>query len=200
MKLSLPQEKVQIKRSYPAAPTRFMSQLERYTLAEIANDIGARTVIETGVNEGTTARWLIDNVPTIIHYVGIDVPMGYMPAFLQQAGEVPAAPGRHALKHYDKFQLTVCQRGSFDLTPKDLPKADMFIIDGDHGAEAVMNDTALATEVVSKGGVIMWHDYKAADDRGRVDPCNTVEPIERIYATGRPLVHIAGTWLVMERR
>jgi predicted O-methyltransferase YrrM len=198
--LKLPQETVQIKRAYPPAPTRFMSQMERYALAELANNISARTIIETGVNEGTTAKWLIENVPTIIHYVGVDVPVGYMPKFVQQASEVSGAPGRLAFQFYDKFQLTVCARGSFDLEAKDLPRADMFLIDGDHGREAVLNDTKLATELVNKGGLIIWHDYKLVDDRGRPDPCNVVDVLDELHSLGRPLVHIAGTWLVMERR
>lgn len=149
------------------------------------------TVIEFGCNEGRTARALIENVPTIRRYVGVDVPPGYAFAKPVQKNEIPVRPG-HLAAHLEAFELIVRPRGSFDLTPHNLPAADAVFIDGDHGRQAVLHDTALARAVVRTGGLIVWHDYH---DLGTVD---VREVLDEFHAAGAPIRHAAGTWIAFE--
>jgi predicted O-methyltransferase YrrM len=52
----------------------------------------------------------------------------------------------------------LCDSRDFDTTPYR-KKMDFIFVDGDHSYEIVKNDTAKAFDMLSPGGVIIWHDY-----------------------------------------
>jgi predicted O-methyltransferase YrrM len=117
---------------------------------------------------------------------------GYVPAKAVQRNEIPAFPG--ALVEDDpRFQLVIRPRGSLDLTAADLAPCDAAFIDGDHGREAVMHDTALARALVNPGGIIVYHDYH---NLGTVD---VKAVLEEMSQAGAPIVHVEQTWLAYER-
>jgi SAM-dependent methyltransferase len=196
--MPLPVIDVTFTRHWPAAVTRFMLPVERPVLAELAAAGNAETIVEVGCNDGITARYLLDNCPLITSYIGVEVAAGYRPVFSRQAGEIPRNPGHLALAD-GRFTLIVRDRGSFDVVVDEFPAVDMFIIDGDHGAVAVRHDAALARRVVRPGGMILYHDYKRTDDRGRPDPVNCADVIEAMAQEGAPISAIRGTWLALER-
>ena len=148
-------------------------------------------MVEIGVNEGRTAKLVLDRFP-FSSYIGIDVPPGYRPSKPIQRQEVPATPGRH-VKGDPRFRLLLMPNGSLDVSPGDVGVADVIFIDGDHGARAVEHDSALAKKIVLPGGLIIWHDYHHV---GTVD----VAPIlERFAEEGRKIFHVEGTWIAFER-
>jgi len=201
MSVGLPVEKYTLSRDYPAAPTTFMSSYERQVLADIANQLPARRVIEIGLNEGLTARYLLDHCPAIEHYVGIDALPGYRTGFAVQQHEIPDW-GRAGwrVRSDPRVELIARSRGTLSVGPADLPKADMVLIDGDHSRAAALHDTTLALAALADvGGVIAWHDYKRFDDQGRPDPCNVADVLEELQRNGSDIRHIAGTWLAIER-
>lgn len=161
-------------------------------LVALANSVSPKVVVEIGVNEGLTARALLRNVEGIESYTGIDVLPGYVTACEVQRREVPAFPGRFAQAD-PRFTLMLKKRGTLDLIASDLPAADLVFIDGDHGREAVLHDTALARAIVRPGGIIIWHDYH---HQGSVD---VAEVLEEMAAAGSPIRHVEGTWLAFER-
>jgi predicted O-methyltransferase YrrM len=173
-------------------PRRYMNPGELEMLIALVRSVSPRHVIEIGVNIGRTAKAILANVPGIEHYTGIDVPLSYVPAKAVQRHEVPANPGE-LVNDDARFHLRVRPRGSLDLTHWALPSADAIFIDGDHGREAVEHDSALATEVVRRPGIIIWHDYH---DLGTVD----VKPVlDLLHRGGRNIEHVEGTWLAFER-
>lgn len=157
-----------------------------------------RCVVEFGVNEGRTAKAILDNVADVARYVGIDVLPGYVTAKAVQRREVPLQAGHMVSKNDRRFRLSVTPRGSFDLSADDLSALangliDVAFIDGDHGWRGVLHDTLLAQQVVRPGGMIIWHDYHGL---GTVD---VREVVEVFAANGRNIQHVAGTWLAFER-
>ena len=58
-----------------------------------------------------------------------------------------------------KIQQIFCDSKRFDERPFS-EKIDLVFIDGAHTWSYVENDTNKALEMVTEGGVILWHDYK----------------------------------------
>jgi predicted O-methyltransferase YrrM len=162
------------------------SPLERAVLVALLNRIGATRVIEFGVNEGWTAACLLENVPTIQHYLGIDVPDDFVTALPVQQGEVPFQAG--SVVSDPRFEALVVAGGSASLTALRLGETAAAFIDGDHSYDGVAADTALARACVRDGGIIVWHDYGDADGVTRF--------LDGL--AGHKIVHIAGTWLAYE--
>lgn len=170
-------------------PTRFMNSGELEVLCGLIASVQPKAVVEFGVNVGRTAQAILQYVPRIEQYVGVDVPLGYVPAKEVQKNEVPDQPG-WMVKDDPRFTLLLPEGGSKNLQPTDIVPCDAVFIDGDHSRDGVMNDTILALQRTRPGGIIIWHDYH---DLGTVD---VADYLHEKAAGGWPLVHVKGTWLV----
>jgi predicted O-methyltransferase YrrM len=174
---------------------RFLHPGELETLVALVRSIRAEKIIETGVNEGRTARAILDNCSTVHRYTGIDILPGTQYKFEcpVQNGELPTAPG-HLVNGDPRFRLILKGAGSRDLTPSHLGTCDLMFIDGDHSEKVVEHDSELARICVNPGGLIVWHDYHAL---GTVD---VLKVLHRLLESGRKIYHIEGTWLAFERK
>lgn len=166
-------------------PTRFFNPGELATLLTLFDQVKAKTIIEFGVNAGRNPAAALRNFPDLEKYVGIDVTPGYRTALPVQRKEVPANPGE--LVQDARFELVLRDRGSYDLDSSDLPKADAIFIDGDHSASGVLNDWALAKQLIKPGGIVIFHDDNC---RPEVEVTQTLNAIE-----GHEFIHVDGTWL-----
>lgn len=171
---------------------RYVHPGELELVCGLINSVDARNVLEFGCNVGRTAQAVLEYCPTVVHYEGIDVPMGYVTAKEVQRKEVPDAPG-HLANDDPRFRMFLPARGSLDLMASDLSRCDAAFIDGDHGYASVQHDTDLALSLARPGGIIIWHDYH---DLRTVDVADVLH--ER-HAAGLVLFHIEGTWLVYHR-
>lgn len=169
---------------------RFFNPGELDVLLALVRSVSPVTMLEFGVQNGRTARVMLDNVPSLRKYIGIDVPPTFAPGKAFQTNECPERPGELAFAD-PRFRLMMSGRGSHDLTALDFGVAvDVAFIDGDHSRKGVLNDHALALSLVRQGGIIIHHDYH---DEGTVD----VKPVlDELSAAGTDLVHVEGTWLV----
>lgn len=172
-------------------PTRYFGPGELECLLWLFE--GARTIIEFGVNTGRNPAAALRNIASIERYVGIDVQQGYRTVMPVQRGEVPADPGALALAD-PRFSLLVRPRGSFDLSPDDLPMADAIFIDADHSERGVRNDTNLAVRRINSGGVIIWHDDNCLPV---VEVTQTLNALQTELSL--TIQHIEGTWLSFAR-
>lgn len=172
-------------------PDRFFNPGELDVLLHLMESVGARTVVEFGVNTGRNPAAAFRNLPTVQRYIGIDVTPGYETVMPVQRREVPQRPGE-LVADDPRFELIVKRRGSFDLTPADLPECDVAFIDADHSTLGVLNDYRLAKAVVRPGGLIIFHD----------DNCQPVvqvtETLNHLCDAGAQIVHVEGTWLSYE--
>lgn len=186
----IPKNEITLVRRF--APRMYMNAGEIDILVALFYSVSPKVVVEFGVNIGMTAQALLDNINCIENYVGIDVSPGYTCSIPGQQKEVPVNPG-WLVQDDERFKLILRTRGSFDLSSRALPRADAIFIDGDHGYEAVMNDSELAHEIINEGGIIVWHDYGN----------NTVEVTQALDDLAmhdhRQIFNIAGTWLAVER-
>lgn len=168
-----------------------MNKGELEVLAALVESADPVRVVEIGVNEGRTSRYLLDNVPTIRSLIGIDCEPTYTPACAVQRREYPQKPG-HLAKDDPRFRLMLKPRGSLDVGATEIGVCKVFFIDGDHGREAVINDTRLAHACMPQGGIIIWHDYH---NHGTVD---VADVLEAMYATGADIKYVEGTWLAFQ--
>lgn len=168
---------------------RYMNPGEIEVLAALYKKHGIKSVLEIGVNEGRTARLMLDNVRSIERYVGIDVFPGYQFKKEVQRAEVPKQPG-YLAGNDPRFTLIVRNQGSIGYPVEYLGEFDAVFIDGDHSYAAVHHDTELATKLNPK--LIVWHDYH---DLGTVD---VREVMHELLAKGRKIYNIDKTWFAFE--
>jgi predicted O-methyltransferase YrrM len=172
----------------PELHREYLNLGEMEIIVALLRKLGARSMVEIGCRDGRTARVLLDNVPTLQSYVGVDVPTSYQPSLASQRSEIVGRPGRYVLDD-ERFELIIRPYGSLDLQPDDIGQCDAVFIDGDHSEDAVSFDSQLAHGAVREGGMIIWHDYTSNhfDDVTRV--------LNGLAETGWPIHHVVGTWL-----
>lgn len=157
-----------------------------------------QVMVEFGCHDGRTAKAILREIKSINQYVGVDVPLTYLPSKVVQRKEVPSDPGC-VVRDEPRFNLIVRPNGSIDLAASELPSADVVFIDGDHGRKAVKHDTQLARSVVRSGGLIIWHDYHDLRDAKNIPLVDVREVLHECAMQGAPIFHVEGTWLAFER-
>jgi predicted O-methyltransferase YrrM len=169
---------------------QYMNPGEQEVLLELIDGVQPRFVVEIGVNTGITARAVLQNIPTISRYVGVDVYPDYQFELPAQRTERPIDPGSW-VRNDPRFELML--RGNDESQLFFSEPVDVVFIDGDHGREAVWRDSRAATVLVERGGMIIWHDY--------ANPAVEVTGVlDELHASGRNLYAVEGTWLAFERR
>ena len=166
----------------------FAEANDRSVILTLARHYQPKRVIEIGIQEGRTAKVLLDNCQSIESYIGIDVtpatPITHTP-------DRPPVPGKYALEDA-RLELRLIDGGSASLA--ELPEADFVFIDGDHIGIAPRHDTEMALAAV-KQGVIVWHDYST---------CRDVDSVVNDLNNGalkQAIIHVQGTlvaYLVIE--
>jgi predicted O-methyltransferase YrrM len=171
-----------------AARSRFMSELELGVLARLLQ--GRRKVMEIGCQNGRTARAMLNSVPGIERYIGVDLERGVVPSHSAQRGEAPVVAGEFALGD-KRFHLVLKPRGSLDVPLEDIHGyLDAVFIDGDHSRQGVERDTYLAIQSLKPGGIVVWHDDFEPS------PVDVSAVLDNFVKTQRWRVYrVAGTWL-----
>jgi predicted O-methyltransferase YrrM len=101
--------------------------------------------------------------------------------------------GLHFLRHAEGKKITQLtgDSGTFDFTPY-YGKMDFVFVDGSHSSAYVKNDTEIALQLVSKKGVILWHDYGVWHG-----VTSTLNDIYRHTPKFKGMKHIARTTMVI---
>jgi hypothetical protein len=174
---------------------------DRQVLVALAQTLRPRRVVEIGVQRGLTAACLLAATPSIEVYTGVDVRPGYRPPLAGQAPEVPGEGQAGELAMCDsRFWLALFDRGTLDVPEAEaaaiLGVADLVYIDGDHSAEGVRRETAIARSILRAGatGCVVWHDYgnRTVEVSGVIDEINRAE--------GDRICLVEGTWVAFELR
>ena len=169
-----------------------MTRADTEAVLALLSEIRPKRIVEFGINYGFTAREILERIPGIEEYIGIDVPPGTKLPMRFQWPEVPLFPGRE-VKGDKRVKLLIRPNGTRDVKAEELGSVDVVIIDGDHSADAVSYDTALASEIVRSGGLIIWHDYSATTNT------DVPQVLHRFNDNGSPIFWAAGTAVAFER-
>ena len=170
---------------------KYLGDVETAILVTLVRSVNPKVMIEIGVQEGRTAKIILDNVPSLDRYIGIDVPSGTEPTLGCQRSEVPRSAGVYAAPD-PRFWLLVRERGSLAVGPQDLELADVIFIDGDHSRAAVAHDSQLSRALVRPSGLVIWHDAN--------NPAVEVtQVLEQLSNQGWPITAIEGSWLAYAR-
>jgi len=164
----------------------YLNANECAVLVALLRRVRPRVMVEIGIASGLTARRVLEHVPTIERYYGVDVPSDFVTTLRCQQSEVQHKPGRWAT-HDPRFRLVLRPQGSLDVADQ-LEPCDAVFIDGDHSYDAVMHDSDTAGKLIKPGGVIVWHDYGNPG-------VEVTGALEQLRAAGWPITHVAGTWL-----
>ena len=135
--------------------SKYLNAQETAILVSLVRSVRPVTMIEFGCHAGRTAKVVLDNVPTLQRYIGIDVPADHVPTLACQMSEVSHTPGYDV--EDDRFRLLLAPSRS--LVSENLEPCDACFIDGDHSIAAVLHDSHLAKALVRPGGIIVWHDF-----------------------------------------
>ena len=170
----------------------FMTRADTEAVLALLHEVTPKRVVEFGINYGHTAKEILQRIPGIEKYVGVDIVPGAELAPRYQWPEIPLFPGRET-KGDKRVKILVRPRGSYDLVPSDIGPVDAAIIDGDHSKLGVQTDTGLARTCIRPGGVLIWHDYS--------ETTNTEVPfvLERMHRLGRKIFWAEGTAVAFER-
>lgn len=165
--------------------SHYLGPQETGLLIQLVQSVSPKVMIEFGCNLGITARWVLDKVPSLERYVGIDVPPTHVPTLRCQIDEVPEEAGRYVVDQ--RFFLLL--QPSLELSADSLEPCDAVFIDGDHSYKAVVHESKLAREVVRPGGIIVWHDFQ--------NPA--VEVTQALTELDWPIMSLRGSWLAFMR-
>jgi predicted O-methyltransferase YrrM len=169
--------------------SKYLNAHETATLLTLVQSVAPRVMIEFGCNQGVTAKWMLDNVPTLERYIGIDVPPEHFPTLPCQRAEVPISAGWYAAADPRFFLLT---SPSQTLRTGHLEPCDAVFIDGDHSEAAVRHESLLARQLLRRPGIIVWHDYN--------NPAVEVtHALERLESEGWDINYVDNSWLAFSR-
>jgi predicted O-methyltransferase YrrM len=165
----------------------YLNAHETSILLALVRSVRPRVMIEFGCNEGVTAKRLLEHVPTLQKYIGIDVPFGYSTTLSCQRNEVPVNAGWYAADDPRFFLFT-----AWFLHTGQLEPCDAVFIDGDHSEQAVLHESRMARTLVRPGGIIVWHDFTNA-------AVEVTDALARLHDEGWPINCVEGSWLAFMR-
>jgi predicted O-methyltransferase YrrM len=169
--------------------SKYLGATECSILIDLVSSVQPKVMIEFGCNLGITAKRVLENVPTLEKYIGIDVEPEHKTTLECQREEVPSFAGCYA--DDSRFHLLISQ--SQHLTVEDLESCDAVFIDGDHSVFAVTHESFLASKLVRPGGIIIWHDFQ--------NPAVEVTGVlRRLEEQGWPIVGVKNSWLAYMRK
>lgn len=170
-------------------------------LAFLIRTVQPEHVLDIGMGTGTTALLFQETCPEAkVVTVGIcrdDVPHTIHPLGTTDTELVPSMEEWVAasLRLAEKGIVAIrCDTAIFPYVSM-VPQQFVFV-DGAHSSEYISLDSLAAVELVSPGGMVVWHDYSPGDTPQWGDVTGFI----RNLATGLDLVHFKGTSLVMYQR
>jgi predicted O-methyltransferase YrrM len=183
MLFPVPRSRIAV-RSVAGPFSNYLGAEETAILIALVAEVAPRVMIEFGCNVGRTAKRVLENVPSIEKYIGIDVPTGHVPILPCQLSEIPLWPASEAVRD-PRFELLLRDSSQLD----EVEPCDAAFIDADHSVGAVLYESNLAHAAMRPGGIIVWHDYNnsAVEVTAALDHLHDAE--------GWPIYSVLGTWL-----
>lgn len=115
-----------------------------------------KTVLEIGVFEGETSQALINAIPKGGQYVGIDI------------NDYRTAATKLYMSEGGKSIDFILGNSHNELGKLPSNHFDLIFVDGDHSWESILPEFKLVEKLVSRGGVIVYHDTIHLEDPKRI--------------------------------
>ncbi len=144
------------------------------------------SVLDFGVNEGSTAAFLLNNCPFIDRYIGVDLE----PQLFKDRGIVPKAAGWRVGANR-KFFVVLTDETIADFQGKIAPFApfDCITMDANHEDWATKRDTEACWPLLSDGGLMLWHDYNVESrQHSNGKPFSLIKYLDALIASGREIM------------
>ncbi len=145
-----------------------ISLLEFTALILLLKRTSAKRIFEFGTFKGISITQLALNLPPACEIYTLDLPDEQLntqfatdpedAAIAVEAGKGSLVPP--ALR--PRIQFLKCDSAKFDETPF-LGKMDFVFVDGAHNFDYVKNDSEKGWRMLSRGGIIAWHDCRHQD-------------------------------------
>jgi predicted O-methyltransferase YrrM len=165
--------------------SKYLNAHETSILLALVKSVAPRVMIEFGCNQGITAKRLLDNLPGLQKYIGIDVLHGHRATLPCQQSETPVNAGWYAA---DDARFFLLLARSQMLRTGHLEACDAVFIDGDHSEHAVLHESRLARRLIRAPGLIVWHDF----GNPHVEVTHALDHLQR---EGWPINCVEGSWL-----
>jgi hypothetical protein len=136
-----------------------ISQIGRYGLASIFNQLGFKEGVEIGVEVGGYARWMFERIRGL-HLSCVDPWMTYDGYRERLPQEQQEALYKMAQENLSKYNATLIRDFSVNALKLFKDKSlDFVFIDGNHDYAHVSADIAGWEKKVRSGGILAGHDY-----------------------------------------
>lgn len=146
-----------------------ISVLEFVGIILLLKRAGARAVFEFGTYKGVSITQIALNLPSGSDIYTLDLPEDDPRSALTITDahdrEIARERGKGALVPKDvreRIQFLKQDSATFDETPY-VGRMDFVFVDGAHNTEYVRNDSEKAWRMLRSGGIVAWHDCRAAD-------------------------------------
>jgi Methyltransferase domain len=137
-----------------------VTSLEVVVIGSIARAIKPKIAFEIGTFQGrTTANIAANCAQTAVVYT-LDLPPSEGSSLSIERGDKPhfKAPGPSGDHMGARIVQLYGNSATYDFS-EFRGKANLIFVDGAHSFEYVMKDSLTSIEMLSEGGVILWHDY-----------------------------------------
>lgn len=129
-------------------------------MPKLFNELGFKVGAEIGVFEGALTRALLTRIPDLKLY-GIDLWENYIGYKEDLAAKALEGAYEKAQENVRGFDCTLLKGWSNEIVKQfEDESLDFVYIDGNHKFEYVIEDIALWSPKVRKGGIVAGHDYK----------------------------------------
>ena len=156
--------------------------IDVYILIKAAMGFNSRRILELGSYRGDTARLIAENTGDDTRICTVDIYPDHGAAYKDLL-----------LARRIERRVGAIRPGLFSAGEK----FDFIFVDADHDYKSVMNDTAVAFDVLSDQGVIFWHDYRFD---GYFHGMAGVPETLRHFAQQNAIVSIESSLLAMHSR
>lgn len=163
---------------------------ELLSISAMCRVLKPSNIFEIGTFTGETAWSMASNLPTTSRLYTLDLPPEEIPSHFQpyEAGAFfKGTPESSRIKQLFGWST------NFDFAPY-CRSIDLVFIDGDHSYAGVTSDTRNALQIVRKGGIVVWDDY-------RYEPyhqdCSGVAECLHSLMHELPLFQLSGTRLAL---
>jgi predicted O-methyltransferase YrrM len=143
-----------------------LTEKDMRVLLSLCNERRPTRVLDFGINEGSTAAFILDHCPWIEEWVGVDL----IPEKFPERGIVPKKAGWKAA-HHPQLRIVLTDETVPDFTRKmekhiagsqccgvDVKVYDLVIADANHEEWPTQRDTEACYHFLKPGGLVVWHD------------------------------------------